>query len=144
MTKVSLIANKAMTYATRRLQAGDEFLASERDATILTYAKKAKRKRAPGRVDAPPKSVVAKAKPVKPASGASELSGEPPTPDGTQVPVPEGWEGMHHTKIVALARELVGSDFEPREGQTKTEKARAIIAATEADRDNPPEKTGEA
>ncbi len=91
MTKVSLIANKAMTYATRRLQAGDEFLASERDATILTYAKKAKRQRVPGRVDAPPASVLARVAPSEPGTepeadttanepAENEPAGQPATP----------------------------------------------------------------
>ncbi len=33
--KTSMIATKAMTYGTRRLKAGDEFVASRRDARLL-------------------------------------------------------------------------------------------------------------
>ena len=66
----------------------------------------------------------------KPASDA---------PDGTPTPIPEDWETMHHTKQINLAKALAG-DFTASEGQTMTEKSRAIIAATVADRANPPAK----
>ncbi len=52
-----LVATKELTYNTRRLFAGDEFEASNRDAVILTAIRKAKRVRAPGRVAAPPAKV---------------------------------------------------------------------------------------
>lgn len=61
------------------------------------------------------------------------------TPDGQPVAIPADWRDMHHTKIIALAKELHG-DFEATADKTMTERARSIIEAAEADRANPPAK----
>ncbi|MBO9589541.1 hypothetical protein [Devosia sp.] len=61
-----LIATKSMTYATRRLLPGDEFQANNRDARTLVAIKKAKEKRIPGQVDAPPATVAQKVKKTNP------------------------------------------------------------------------------
>lgn len=44
--KQYLIAEKSMTYATRRLQAGDEFVANRRDARILVGLGRARHREA--------------------------------------------------------------------------------------------------
>lgn len=59
------------------------------------------------------------------------------TPDGVPTPIPADWRDMHHTKIIALAKELHG-DFEATADKTMTERARSIIEEAEADRANPP------
>ena len=55
---------------------------------------------------------------------------------GDQVAVPEGWQALHWTKQEALAVELVGGEgpLVASEGQTRAEKAKAIINATVNDR----------
>lgn len=57
--------------------------------------------------------------------------------DGQPVAIPADWREMHHTKIIALAKELAG-EFEATADKTMTERARSIIEAAEADRANPP------
>ena len=61
-------------------------------------------------------------------------------PDGQPVAIPADWRDMHHTKIIALAKELHG-DFEATADKTMTERARSIIEAAETDRANPPAKS---
>lgn len=59
---MKLIANKPLTYATRRLLAGDTFEASSRDARLLVGIKKARPHpdRVPGSIEPPPTEVGAK------------------------------------------------------------------------------------
>jgi hypothetical protein len=74
-----LVATKPFTYATRRMQAGDAFEASDRDARLLLAIKKARRAddRVPGQIPPPPATLVAKI--VAPAVAASLPA--PPTDD---------------------------------------------------------------
>lgn len=60
-----LIANKGLRYATRRMVAGDEFEANNRDARLLVAIGKARLVRA---VAAPPPAVARKAKKTAPAA----------------------------------------------------------------------------
>lgn len=81
-----------------------------------------------------------------PAGLVAKVAGEkgidstdpPPTPDGTPVPIPDDWETLHWSQQEKLALEIVGGDgpLVPAEGQTRAAKARAIIAATVADRES--------
>ncbi|KQX35327.1 hypothetical protein ASD04_14905 [Devosia sp. Root436] len=59
-----LIATKGLRYATRRMMAGDEFEANNRDARVLVAIGKARPMRMPGSIDAPPPAIVEKAKQV--------------------------------------------------------------------------------
>jgi hypothetical protein len=59
-----LVATKGLRYATRRMRAGDEFEANNRDARLLVAIGKARHARVPGSVEAPPASVVQKAEKV--------------------------------------------------------------------------------
>lgn len=56
-----LIANKGLRYATRRMMAGDEFEANNRDARVLVAIGKARHARVPGSIEAPPAAVAQKA-----------------------------------------------------------------------------------
>ncbi len=60
MPTVMLMANRQMTYATRRLLPGDTFEASARDARILLAMKKVREVRKPAVVPPPPPAVAAK------------------------------------------------------------------------------------
>lgn len=55
-----LIATRNMTYATRRLQAGDVFYAKPNEARLLIAIKKAREDREPGKVPPPPQSLMQK------------------------------------------------------------------------------------
>ena len=57
-----LIATKGLRYATRRMMAGDEFVANNRDARLLVAIGKARHARVPGSLEAPPPTVLQKAK----------------------------------------------------------------------------------
>jgi hypothetical protein len=57
---VRLQAIRPLTYATRRLVAGDPFDASERDARLLLATRKVRRLREPATVPAPPRQVAEK------------------------------------------------------------------------------------
>lgn len=57
-----LVATKGLRYATRRMMAGDEFVANNRDARLLVAIGKARHARVPGSVEAPPPAVLQKAK----------------------------------------------------------------------------------
>jgi len=78
---------------------------------------------------------------AEPAGGDNGNSGGNTTEgaDGVPTPIPTDWRDMHHTKIIALAKELHG-DFDATADKTMTERARSIIEAAEADRANPPAK----
>lgn len=81
-------------------------------------------------------------KPAAEPAGGDNGSGDgqvSETPDGQPVAIPADWRDMHHTKIIALAKELHG-DFDATADKTMTERARSIIEAAEADRANPPAK----
>lgn len=80
--------------------------------------------------------------PAEPAGGDTANSGSdtPPPVDRPLVAIPADWRDMHHTKIIALAKELAG-DFEATADKTMTERARSIIEAAEAHRASPPAKT---
>lgn len=56
-----LVATKGLRYATRRMMAGDEFVANNRDARLLVAIGKARHVRVPGSIDAPPPAVLQKA-----------------------------------------------------------------------------------
>lgn len=79
-----LIANKALRYATRRMMAGDEFEANNRDARVLVAIGKARHVREPGSIDAPPDAVLQKIKKVtNPLDHDNDgASGGSKSPDG--------------------------------------------------------------
>ena len=54
-----------------------------------------------------------------------------PNPKGEPVDIPADWEGLHWSQQEKLAIEIVGGEgpLVPAEGQTRAEKARAIIAS---------------
>jgi len=75
-------------------------------------------------------------KPVAGPVSGDNGSGDDPvseTPDGIPTPIPADWRDMHHTKIIALAKELAG-DFEATADKTMTQIAKDIIGAAEDDR----------
>lgn len=84
----TLIANRPMTYATRRLKAGDSFVASESDARILTKLGRASEQPEPiaratqsGDFKVPPPPVVPKAQPAAVVTTPeSEAGGDHPDP----------------------------------------------------------------
>lgn len=57
-----LVATKGLRYATRRMMAGDEFEASNRDARLLVAIGKARPARVPGTIGAPPVAILQKVK----------------------------------------------------------------------------------
>lgn len=77
-----LIANKGLRYATRRMMAGDEFEANNRDARVLVAIGKARHARVPGAVDAPPAAVLHKVKNVADQTGQARGGGKASAPDG--------------------------------------------------------------
>lgn len=80
----TLIATKGLRYATRRMMAGDEFAANYRDARVLVAIGKARVKREPGSIGAPPPAVAARiAKVIDPLDhDANGQKGGSKAPDG--------------------------------------------------------------
>lgn len=69
-----LIANKAFTYANRRLLPGQDFSTkSERDANLLIAIGKARPRRVPGSVPPPPKALATKIASAAPAEDLTAL-----------------------------------------------------------------------
>lgn len=79
-----LVATKGLRYATRRMAAGDEFVANNRDARLLVAIGKARHARVPGSLDAPSDAVLQKIKKViNPLDHDSDgTSGGSKAPDG--------------------------------------------------------------
>lgn len=91
--KQTLVAVQRMTYNTRRLQAGDSFDASERDARLLVGLRKAKIGPPPAPARAQPR-----AEPVRPP--------EPARPAAPPSAEPEAEHGPYIERLRATARSL--------------------------------------
>lgn len=112
--KQKLIAVRPLTYATRRLLAGDEFEATRADARVLVAVNRARtmdQPREPGSLPQPPRAVTkqAEAAPAKPPT--------PPAPDEV-IEIPADWRDLHHMKMITIAKAL---------GSTPQNKAEAIV-----------------
>lgn len=112
--KQKLIATRSLSYATRRLQAGDEFEAPERHARILIArqrAKAAQDQREPGSLP-PPRAAL--------TQQAQTVSSAPPVPpeNPEALEIPDDWRDLHHMKLIALAKAL---------GTNAENKAEAIV-----------------
>lgn len=116
-----MIASKSMTYGTRRLKADDEFTAPGPMSRALSALGMAKPKRKPGAVPAIPEGLKTKV-----SEGGK---GEPVT-------IPADWESMHWASQEKLALDIIGGEgpLVTAEGQTRAQKAKAIIAAEVAER----------
>lgn len=81
MPDVDIVITRSLSYATRRLQAGDRLSVSERDAKVLIGIGKAERVRDPGRIAAPPPALVAKVMEAAPVADPA-----PPAPTKKAAP----------------------------------------------------------
>lgn len=109
--KQKLIAVKPLTYATRRLQAGDEFEASRTDARVLVAVNRARimdKPREPGSLPPPPSAVAQRAGVVSKTS--------PAKPE--MVEIPDDWRDLHHMKMITIGKAL---------GTAPQNKAEAIV-----------------
>ena len=103
--KQKLIAVKPLTYATRRLLAGDEFEATRTDARVLVAVNRARmmdEPREPGTLPPPPAAVQKKAETV---------AAPPPAPPAVPpvIDIPDDWRDLHHMKMIGIAKTL-GAD----------------------------------
>jgi len=98
-----LRATKPLHYNTRRLVAGDEFEASDKDARLLIAIRKAEAVRMPTHVPPPPPAVAAKiAEVVAPPDDMGKLRAEYEAVFGKRPFL--GWSGAILREKIALAR----------------------------------------
>ena len=112
--KQKLIAVRPLTYATRRLQAGDEFEATRSDARVLVAVNRARmmdEPREPGSLPPPPASVTKQA-------ATADKGPATPAPKPEVVEIPDGWRDLHHMKMITIAKAL---------GAPAQNKAEAIV-----------------
>lgn len=77
MRKHLEVIGKPLSYATRRLQIGDVFTASARDARILTRLGRVRYRRPEAELPAPPAELLAKFDPAGSGEGAESAAAEP-------------------------------------------------------------------
>ncbi|KUL94317.1 hypothetical protein DK26_14980 [Bosea sp. WAO] len=100
--KQKLIAVRPLTYATRRLLAGDEFEATRSDARVLVAVNRARvmeEPREPGSLPPPPAAVIPRDEPAP-----TKLS--PPSVPDQVVEIPDDWRDLHHMKMITIAKAL--------------------------------------
>lgn len=92
--------------------------------------------RTPGKIAAPSKPVETQNADPDPVQGDSGTNLD--NPRGEPVEIPADWETMQWMKQEKLAAEIVGATvpLATAEGQTRAEKARAIISAEIAERNS--------